>query len=275
MKKSGVKRKNKKRTIRDLSGLALLCCLLVSVVGITLAFFFSSDYASNWVGLSGPVNIEAVGRNGQPIEDIEATEDSDKVCRLVIDLSDGFSTIIPGMPISLTTNCKVYKSDTKPLLRAKFDLKIYKDSETTPGEQEEVLIPEVIEFSTDMKDTLHTAITASDNWLLYESDGYYYYKGENIIQATAGETELQPIIVDQNDEFRIIDFLNGQIIFPTEVDKTMSGYYFHVSVTFEAIQDFIPNDKGVAMDNTIDNAKLIFDDTWEGIYGQAEEEVQG
>ena len=270
MKKSGVKRKNKKRTVRDLSGLALLCCLLVSMVGITLAFFFSSDYASNWVGLSGPVNIEAVGRDGKSIEDIEATEDSEKVSKLVINLSDGFSTIIPGMPISLTANCKVYQSDTMPLLRAKFDLKIYKDNDLNPLEQEEVLTPEVIEFTVDMKETLHDAITDGESWMLYEEDGYYYYKGSNAIQSTVGDTLLQPIYA-KDDEFTIVNFLDGLIVFPTTVDKTMSGYYFHVSITFEAIQDFIPNDKGIPMLNTINNAKLIFDDTWESIYGQQEE----
>ena len=266
MKKSGVKRKNNRKKIRDLSGLALFCCLLVSMVGITLAFFISSDYSSSFVSMSGPVNIQAVDKDGKPIETNIPDDEDEDVSKLVISLSDGFDTIIPGMPIAISANCKVYQSETMPLLRAKFELKIYKDSETEEGVQEEVTTEFCMSLAEDISDSMDLSILASGNWLKYDDDGYYYYKGTNEIANIVGDTELLPVNAKSNNV--IVDFLSNSVTMPTGIDSTMSGYYINVSIVFEAIQDFIPNSSGIAIDNTITNSKLIFDDTWESVYGQ-------
>ena len=89
---------------------------MVLVTGVTLAFFFDPDWSSGKVTMSGAVNIEAVGK-GTAYESIENTSTSN----LMGSLSDGYSVLIPGMPISIDVNCKVYQSTTKPLLRADFN----------------------------------------------------------------------------------------------------------------------------------------------------------
>ena len=82
-------------------------------IGVTLAFFANSEFASSLLKMSGRVKITAVGK-GKGYNSIEDTD----TCNLVINLQDGYKVLIPGMEIEAYANVKVHKSTTKPLIRA-------------------------------------------------------------------------------------------------------------------------------------------------------------
>ena len=250
---------------KNYSGFALLSLLILCIFSITVAYFFSNDYASKTVVMTGKVDIEAVGK-GNSYSSIQDTSSSSN---LVIYLDDIYNTdplnpqsytvLIPGMPISLDANCKVYRSTTKPLLRAKFEVEIYDDSNTLLTDEETVYTG-----TTSLYDSFTTmidgVITHDSDWLLY-SDGYYYYIGSHTVNATPGNTELWE--VDATSANQVVTFIDRPITFPTEIDESFSTCHVKFIITFEAIQNFIPNEYGEEITspsrNTIINAKNIFD----------------
>jgi len=148
----------------------LIAIIIFSLgVGFTLAFFFESDWASNHVGMSGKVQIEAVGAGNETIEDTYTS-------KLVINLDNNYPVLIPGMDIEMPANVKVYQSTTKPLLRAKLDIDML-NMQTQDEYTEELRITQ------DLYSQL-TDIVENNNWYLH-TDSYYYYVG-NYSQNTQG-----------------------------------------------------------------------------------------
>lgn len=268
------------KTHRDLSGLALLLCMAVCIVGIVIAYFFSDDFSSNNVNMSGRVEIVAVG-NGTEYPSTEnpanypVIEDTD-TSNLIIKLEDNYDVLIPGMEIEAFANVKVMYSSTKPLLRAKFELELSDIS--TEDTNEDGVIDEkdrVVlnneyssELTKNIRNQFNSTIIADNDWLKF-SDGYFYYIGDNIEDDTDPKyTQLEEVDATVNDQ--IIFFLDKPFIFPTFVTSDYSSLGVKIIVTFEAIQNFIPDEdgkeyfyekeEGVLINNTIEFSKYIFDD---------------
>ena len=157
--------------IKKSSVLVVIILIIFSAcVGITLAFFFDADYASNYVGLSGKVNIEAVGAGDKTIEDNEA-------CNLEITLDKTYKKLIPGMPITMPANVKVYQSTTSPLLRAKVEIDFVNPENDQEAEDKLAVVQ-------DMYSQLLTIIE-TNKWYLH-TDGYFYYVGTANTQSQLG-----------------------------------------------------------------------------------------
>lgn len=249
--------------------------LLSCFFGITIAFFFDSDYADNTFQMSGAVVIEAVGENGSSIEDVE--DEDGLTSKLVINLVDNYKYLIPGAPLSIPVSCKVYQSTTSPLLRASFNLKLYRSVDDAQNPLEEVDLNELFpagddrrDFLTDVSDQISSKII-SHGWYLY--NGYYYYVGNDFKASDdkGANTILEEVDVTQSNV--IIDFIKASsrkpdgtlegdpIIFPPYVDPTFSGLNVILSITFQGIQNYLPESltNGDQVDNTIANSLLIFD----------------
>lgn len=56
----------------------------------------------------------------------------------------------------------------------------------------------------------------------------------------------------------MVNFIPEAIIFPTFVDRTYSGLGLQFKIAFQAIQNYIPDDDGNRLPNTIENAQKIF-----------------
>lgn len=239
--------------------LILILCLVICLVGTTFAFLFATDWSSKYVTMSGKVDIEAVGGDGSSIEDV--VNDGVVTSKLSLTLQDNYKYLIPNMTISMPVNVKVYKSTTTPLLRAKFSLKLY--SKDASG-NETILEGEndVYEISPQMTDDIHNVVTAN-GWRLNPDDGYYYYIEDNEVKTPVTDTLLSE--VDATDGDVIIFFVKTTdlIRFPKNVESTQSGLKIKFIVTFQAIQNYIPNsaDGGkTKLPVTITNSKVIFDD---------------
>ena len=220
--------------------------LLGVLIGITLAFLFNSDFASGFLGISGKVEIIAVGKG----DEYNSIENGVSSSNLVIELDKGYKVLIPGMPLRMDVNCKVKRSTTKPLLRAWLSLDLY-DVDTMEkiddwGEDAGVII--------DINNQLDSVITCNSKWVLH-NDGFYYYV-TSIDDANVGDSILQEIDATAGDV--IIPFIDKEIKFPTFVDSTYSGFGVKIRVTFQAIQNYIPDDNGQKLPNTIDNSYKIF-----------------
>ena len=138
-----------------------LVCLIVGLsifVSVSMAFFFASDFASSRVGMSGRVDIVAVGSGNLTIEDTHTSN-------LVVNLDSAYEVLIPGMPISIPANCKVYRSTTKPLLRAKLDM-LLKDRITAEDKMDEIGV--IQDMYLQLSDVIE-----ENGWYLH-TDSYYY-----------------------------------------------------------------------------------------------------
>lgn len=226
------------------SGLVLVMCLLSVFIGVTLAFFFSSDYASKNITMSGAVKIEAVG----PAPARISIEDTVTTTKLVVELDKNYSKLIPGMPITIPVSCMVYKSSTKPLLRAMLDIEMYEEDRVTESTDLSI----VTDFFEQMKPKIK-----ANGWYLH-TDGYFYYvKGiEQNTEDLLGDSLLQEI--DATLGNNVIDFINFDIEVPSEMNSTYSGKAIKFTITFQGIQNYIPDSEGKQMSNTIDNADTIF-----------------
>jgi hypothetical protein len=111
------------------------------------------------------------------------------------------------------------------------------------------------DLSVDMFNLLVDVI--SDDWMLY--DGYFYYIG-NMSQpqgASGGGVLLKEVDATSGDV--VVNFINEPIIFPTYVDKSYSQMGLKFIITFQAIQNYIPDESGNRLENTIDNSLKIFE----------------
>lgn len=239
---------------------ALISCVLAIflVVGITIAFFFDDDWASSSVQMSGKVDIEAVGNPDEDgkyssIEDISS--DDGKTSKLVIRLQDDYDVLIPNMEMYIYANCKVSQSTTSPLLRAKVEMRVV-GSPTSGTTAENDQNAEVI---TDIYDRFSDVILEDADWVSYTSDDgtYFYYIGSKTQTATEVEDYLlQEIDVTSNDT--VIHFIDKYILFPHYVTSSYSGLGIEIVITFQAIQNYIPDTAGNSKENTIENSLQLF-----------------
>lgn len=239
-----------------IAGLVCLLVLTFSLVGSTLAYYFSDDFASSMIGLSGKVDIEVVSKTA----DVSIEDDTET--KLIIYVEDNYGVHIPGGWFEPTANIKVYQSTTKPLLRAIMDVQLI-NMET----DEVITDAEIDKF--DLAESLYDSladIVTSNGWVYYPEDKYYYYRNTNEINADIEDTILWE--VDATDEeYVVVHFIDDEIQFLEEIDSTYSGYGVKIIIRFEAIQNFIPDDEGKQLPNTIENSKLIFDNPNSYPYG--------
>lgn len=214
--------------------------LCVIIVGVTMAFFFADEFSSKYVNMSGAVRIQAVGDNDLSIED-------DATCNLVITLQDGYDRLIPGAEIHMPANVRVKKSNSSPLLRAKMEMEVFN---VTAG----VEYGDALNVAVDLYGQL-VAIIKTNAWFSH-TDGYFYYKGTN--PDNGENTLLQEVEVTNADT--IVDFIDTNITFPKYVTSDYSGMGVKFIITFQAIQDYIPDDDGHKVDNTLKNSLKIFNE---------------
>lgn len=221
--------------------ISIIC--FVTIVSVTLAFFSSDEFASKFVGISGKVQITAVGKGTE----YASIEDTDTLCKLEIELDRGYDVFIPNMPVNAIVNCKVTRSTTKPLLRAFFSMSVI-DMDTGLNDTENA------EVFSSIQTQLHDIITKDNDWY-FHTDGYYYYA----IDASTnlgGNTVLQEIDATSRDI--IVPFIDESFTFPSSVTSEYSGLGIKFSITFQAIQNYIPDDNGQKLPNTISNSLKIF-----------------
>lgn len=229
----------------------IVVLLLLSVfVGVTLAFFANSDFATSLLGMSGKVRIEAVGKGDKSIED-------NATCNLEIELDKEYGVLIPNMPITIYANCKVKKSTTKPLLRAKFQVTIF-DNNGNPYEEKDGN-----NLAMDIFGDINNLVLSNANWSLY-TDGYYYYIN-TLDTSTLGNSVLEEI--DATSQDTIINFLNGDTFrIPSYIEDDYSGLSIKIKIVFQAIQNYIPDDDGYKLPNTIVNSLKIFNEFEDKLY---------
>ena len=216
--------------------------LMISLgISITLAFFYDNDWGTGNISLSGKVAIEAVGENGVSIEDTETSSN------LIVKIDENIGVLRPGDNISMIANCKVKQSTSSPLLRAKLDVELV-DLNTNEVYQDDLYVAQDLYFQL-------AEVVKLNKWY-FHTDSYFYYVGDVKQTSTGNSTLLSEVVVDEGDI--IVDFINTTVKFPTTVDSTYSGLGFKVIITFQAIQDFIPDENGVKLPNTIANSYKIF-----------------
>lgn len=241
-------------TQKRLSIFSFVALMLLAVtIGVTLAFFFNSDFASSLLKMSGRVKITAVGK-GKGYNSIEDTD----TCNLVINLQDGYEVLIPGMEIEAYANVKVHKSTTMPLIRAKFSLELYDENGVAYNP-----IADSDNIVGDLEYQLNNCIESLGNWYKH-IDNYYYYVGDNEISTPASNTKLKEVDATTSDT--IVHFINSPIKFPTFVSSNYSAFGVKMIVTFQAIQNYIPDDAGQKIDNTITNSLKIFSSIFDAKY---------
>lgn len=224
--------------------------MLIITTGITLAFLANSDFASKWLGTSGKVKIEAVGKGDKAIDGRIPNS-----CNLEIDIDRDYGVLIPNMPITLYANCKVYKSTTKPLLRASVIVTVV---ESTGNPVDEDSIDDSI--TADFSAQIYTRIEETNAWY-YHSDGYFY-----LVNSKDGANSLLTEC-DATSRDYVVPFLNGvSITVPKDIDDSYSGLGIKISITFQAIQNYIPDDNGLQLPNTITNSLKIFNEFKSTIY---------
>ena len=159
-------------------GFAIIMFLIICFASTTLAFFFYAEYSNKALTTSGPVLIEAVGAGDVTIEDTRNTT------KLEVFLDDKYDVLIPGMPIDLTANCKVYKSTTKPLLRAMIELDLVDMTTGEDFDEDSTLETTRLMIAQNMLNQLNSQ--AEENGWYLHSDSYYYYVAINVDNLVSG-----------------------------------------------------------------------------------------
>lgn len=225
--------------------LMILILFFIATIGLTMAFFYNDDWGSNSLGTSGPVRIQAVGKGNVSIED-------DNASKLAVTLDPQYGDVIQGgTPIDLTANCKVFYSTTNPLLRASLNIQ-FLDPNTDQVVSGNAVVDE---YLTNMNSQLYNIIVGN-GWYSYE--GWYYYIGDDG-EPNGGNTVLKEVqFTDSKDT--VVYFINEKIHFPTSITSAYSGYKVKFIITFQGIQNFVPDDAGNKLPNTITNSLKIFED---------------
>lgn len=240
----GNKNFSAKRTM-SLTPIAII--LLCTIVSLTIAFFFSSEWTAKYVQLSGRVSIEAVGRGTA----YNSIEDRGSVCKLDIQIDRDYGVLIPNAPLTVYANCKVSRSTTKPLLRAKMQIEILDDEGNAYAETNGH------DVANDMSNLLEGVILDNSNWAYY--DGFYYY-----LETPTTEAQSTSVLreIDATSEDVIVPFLNEPITVPYYIDDAYSGISIKIVIVFQAIQNYLA-DKITGeriTPNTIVNSQIIFND---------------
>ena len=236
---------NKNFGVRKTTFLPITLTIFACVITFTLAFFFTSDWATSHLQMSGKVQITAVGK-GDLYNSIENDVNSSN---LVIEYDRDYGVLIPGEPIRLDANCKVGRSTTMPLLRAKLVLELKNVDTDTPYDETQINV------IANLNDQLDDIILDSASWYLH-TDGFYYLVLTKNDSAPENSI-LKEINATESDV--IINFINKEITFPTFVTSDYSGLSVRFKITFQAIQNYIPDDNGDQIPNTIKNSLKIFD----------------
>lgn len=236
----------------SLVALIFACCFLVTA---TLAYMYDDIFSTGTITMSGKVDIEAVGVG----EQYKSIEDTASSSNLVIELDDIYKVLIPGMPIDIIANCKVSQSTTTPLLRAKVEMELsLMENDETPTDDavdDEGLLEDIILQFDDI-------ITKHKDWYQY-SDGFYYYVGdlatdEQLAIEGNGDILLKEVNALTTDAY--VAFIDEAITFPTYITSNYSGFGVTITITFQAIQNFIPNSVGNRLPSTIANSQHVFAD---------------
>ncbi len=226
------------------STLPILLAIFSCLVTFTLAYFFTSDWASSHLQMSGKVEILAVGR-GDTYNSIENGVSSSN---LVIEYDNNYGVLIPGEPIGVYVNCKVSQSSTQPLLRAKMVLELNTADTDEPYDDTQIKVIE------NLNKQLNDIIVGNNTWYLHD-DGYYYFV-KSIDADNPQNSVLNEIDATAGD--KIVNFITEPIKFPTNVTSEYSGLAVKFRITFQAIQNYIPDDNGNKLPNTIQNSQKIF-----------------
>ena len=242
----------------SVNSLMLILVCITFAITLTIAYFYNDDFSTSMINMSGKVKIEAVGegvcdcvvQGKTECEDpshksIEDTHTSN----LIITLDQDYEVVIPGMPLGIDANCKIYKSNTSPLLRARIDFDLISALSGEVVTDSQILISELYGQMI--------AIIESNNWFL-NTDGYFNYLWDVTQPAGAanGTLLLKEINVTTTD--KIIHFIDEPIKFPERITSEYSGFAVVFKITFQGIQNYIPDDDGNQVDNTIDNSQKIF-----------------
>lgn len=78
------------------------------------------------------------------------------------------------------------------------------------------------------------------------------------ILPQGGGTLIEEIDFPEGKD-RVIKFINSYLTFPTETNSTYSGLGVKFEITFQAVQNYIPDENGNKLPNTIANSSKIFD----------------
>ena len=231
--------------------LQTMAIFAMAIIGFTLAWFYVQDYSTKWTQMSGAVKIVAVGKGtlGNP-DSFSSIEDT-KTTNMEIFLTDGYQYLIPGAYIDAKVNCKVLQSTTKPLLRAKFRISM------VDGDGNEMAILDDTSNLTGNVAYQLNEIIVANGWYKHVDNYYYYVQGQTL-ESTRRYTLLTE--VDATDSDAVVPFINEDFRFPTFVTSAYSGFGVKLIVTFQAIQNFIPDENGHKDTNTIEHSLKIFDD---------------
>lgn len=164
-----------------------------------------------------------------------------------------YGVLIPNMPVNIYANCKVYKSTTMPLLRASFSVTVL-DETDNPLQLDEHNV------SADITSQILNNIDNKAYWYRH-SDGFYYY-----VDSEDGDNSILKEI-DVRTSNVIIPFLDGdEVVIPSYIDDSYSGFSIKIKIIFQAIQNFIPDDNGNRISNTINNSLKIFNEFTSTLY---------
>ena len=242
----------------SLNSLMLIAICITFVVTLTIAFFYHDDFSTSMITMSGKVKVEAVGegvcdcvvQGKTECEDPSHSSIEDThTANLIITLDQDYEVVIPGMPLGIDANCKIYKSNTSPLLRARIDFELISALTGEVVTDSQVLISELYGQMV--------SIIESNKWFLH-TDGYFYYLGDVTQPSGAANGTLLLKEIDVTTTDKIIHFIDEPIKFPERITSDYSGFAVVFRITFQGIQNYIPDEDGNQVDNTIDNSQKIF-----------------
>ena len=246
-----------KKTL-SLNSLMMIAVCITFVVTLTIAFFYHDDFSTSMITMSGKVKVEAVGEGVCDCVVAGKTECEDPshksiedthTSNLIITLDQDYEVVIPGMPLGVDANCKIYKSNTSPLLRARVDFELVSALTGETVTDSQVLISELYGQMI--------SIIESNKWFLH-TDGYFYYLGDITQPSGAANGTLLLKEIDVTTTDKIIHFIDEPIKFPERITSDYSGFAVVFRITFQGIQNYIPDEDGNRVDNTIDNSQKIF-----------------
>ena len=242
--------------------LAIFAIFTVAIVFTmtTLAFFFYDAWAVKGIKMAGPVIVTCVGSSSGGYTDISGAGN------LEITIPDitNKSVLIPNMPVGLRANAKIAYAKSIAVLRAKIDI-TFTNSDTFLANKTQEEIDAIHDLFLDDIEAIDT-IAAS--WV--KVDDYWYYVGSNernaentllvvIDHKPAAENTTCDYVDDDGNSY--IKFIDNDFRVPMTIDSSWSDLEVVISITFEAVQGFIPDLTGndIGDENkTISRALPIF-----------------
>lgn len=245
--------------------IVLSVLLVISVAtGATLAWFASQDNAVGTFTLGQPVVVSVTDAAGA-----DATE---------LNMTIASTNLLPGMLISPDVAVTLQPSTTATIMRARID------SEVVGGTGDPATL------NQSFRDVLTPVI--SDAWVLYDTDGWYYFLGAGGLDArvmnTPAETsglatpEFGSTVADYDAALlaprtmlatpentvlasivsgaapKTIEFLVNDFRLPTDITNEYANAQINLTFYIEALQDYlVVGDTNVLP--TLANAKTLMD----------------